>query len=132
MTGPSQPRWPSDRAKGRSASRQYVSRNSSIPLSRYNDPRSPLHPVSPCYHGHHPRIPRSIGGAPPSQDPVQEAKTAEAKLTEARDAYDEFLILRFKARNVKPFQFKWLNQQGTELDYGAILTRASRKYDNRF
>ena len=65
--------------------------------------------------------------------PVQEAAEAERRLiVQARAAFDEFLILRYRARNEPPFPFAWLDQNGTALDYGAALTRISREYDRRF
>ena len=65
--------------------------------------------------------------------PIQEAQTAEARLIAgAKPAFDEFLILRFAATNAPPFPFCWINQRETELDYAAILTRISSKYQRRF
>jgi len=65
--------------------------------------------------------------------PSQEAQEAEARLVEeVRPHFDEFLILRFKASNVKPYPFEWVNYGETEEQYGAILTRVSREYDRRF
>ena len=65
--------------------------------------------------------------------PSQEAQEAEARLVEeVRPHFDEFLILRFKASNVKPYPFEWVDYGETEEQYGAILTRVSREYDRRF
>jgi hypothetical protein len=65
--------------------------------------------------------------------PSQEAPEAERRLTErARPAFGEFLILRYRATNVEPYPFEWVNQRETELDYGAILVRVSAEYDARF
>lgn len=65
--------------------------------------------------------------------PIQESSEAEARLTaEAAPIFDEFLILRFRATNVSPYPFDWVNQTETEKDYGAILTRLARAYDERF
>jgi hypothetical protein len=65
--------------------------------------------------------------------PIQEAAEAEARLQlRAAAAFDEFLVLRFRAANEKPYQFAWLDEHQTELDYGAILTRVLRKYEARF
>jgi hypothetical protein len=65
--------------------------------------------------------------------PAQEAKAAEEHLiTEAKPAFDEFLILRYRATNSPPYPFDWVSLKATELDYGAILTRLSREYDRRF
>ena len=65
--------------------------------------------------------------------PVQEALDAENRLlSEARKAFDEFLILKFKASNSPPFPFEWLNPERLQLEYNALLTRVSREYDKRF
>lgn len=65
--------------------------------------------------------------------PTQEAEDAEARLrARAAVAFDEFLLLRFRATNEQPYQFAWLDERQTELDYGAILTRILRKYEARF
>jgi hypothetical protein len=65
--------------------------------------------------------------------PVQEASGAESRLLiQARPSFDEFLILRFRATNQSPYSFDWLDLEGTNLDYGAILTRISREYNRRF
>lgn len=65
--------------------------------------------------------------------PFQEAGEAEARLVaEANPSFDEFLILRYRASNVEPYPFGWVDLRATELDYGAILTRISREYDRRF
>jgi hypothetical protein len=65
--------------------------------------------------------------------PVQEAAEAEAILRgEAQPAFDEFLILRFKATNEPPYPFAWENYSALILEYNALLTRVSREYDHRF
>ena len=46
--------------------------------------------------------------------------------------FDEFLILKFKATNVDPYPFTWLDYNRTCLEYAALLTRVSREYDRRF
>jgi hypothetical protein len=63
--------------------------------------------------------------------PIQEAKQAEARLGEAAAAFDEFLVLRFRATNERPYPFEWVHLEGTRLDYGAVLVRVSRKYEER-
>jgi hypothetical protein len=50
----------------------------------------------------------------------------------AAAAFDEFVVLRFRATNEPPYAFAWLDQRQTELDYGAVLTRILRKYEARF
>lgn len=67
------------------------------------------------------------------QHPIQEAAKAETRLlAEVARAYDEFVILRFRATNERPFTFGWVDEAGTNLDYGAALTRIVRRYDDRF
>jgi hypothetical protein len=69
-------------------------------------------------------------GAP---HPMQEAAEAERRLrAHASAEFDEFLILRYRATNEKPFPFEWVDYEGSRLDYGAALTRISREYDSRF
>jgi len=65
--------------------------------------------------------------------PIQEAAEAERRLREqAQPSFDEFLILRFKATNKKPFPFEWQNFKALKMEYGALLTRVAREYDQRF
>lgn len=65
--------------------------------------------------------------------PAQEANEAERRLRErALPNFDEFLFLRFRATNVSPFPFEWVDQTQTTKEYGALLVRLSREYDKRF
>lgn len=65
--------------------------------------------------------------------PIQEAPEAERRLlAKAAPVFDEFMILRYRAWNDPPHRFEWVNEIQTKMDYGAILTRISRKYDVRF
>jgi hypothetical protein len=65
--------------------------------------------------------------------PIQEAAAAERRLrAEAQPAFDEFLVLRFEATNVPPYPFSWIDEKNLTLEYNALLTRVSRKYDLRF
>jgi hypothetical protein len=65
--------------------------------------------------------------------PFQEAHDAERRLkTEAAPEFDEFLILRFKATNVAPYPFQWVDNNETKLDVGAVLSRISARYQQRF
>lgn len=65
--------------------------------------------------------------------PIQEAAEAEKRLTGgATPAYDQFLILRFRAWNEPPYRFEWVNEKQTQLDVGAVLTRIAREYERRF
>jgi hypothetical protein len=64
--------------------------------------------------------------------PIQEAEQARQRLAAVSNLYDEFLILRFKARNEEPYAFEWVNEKETRLDYGAALIRISNEYEKRF
>jgi hypothetical protein len=65
--------------------------------------------------------------------PIQEASKAKSRLEQqARPAFDEFLFLEFKATNVPPYPFEWLKRQATVREYAAVLTRISRRYEDRF
>lgn len=62
--------------------------------------------------------------------PIAEAAKAEkVLLRDAAPHFDEFLILRFAAINEPPFSFSWVNENSTPADYGAILARVSRQYE---
>lgn len=64
---------------------------------------------------------------------LHESEETSRRLIEiARPAFDEFLLLRFKATNQVPYPFTWLNGDGTAADYGAALVRISHLYDERF
>lgn len=65
--------------------------------------------------------------------PIQEAAKAEARIRDrVQSRYDELLFLRFRAANVSPFDFEWVDERQTSIDYGAILTRVIRRYEQRF
>ena len=65
--------------------------------------------------------------------PYQEAPEAERHLlADAAPAFDEFLLLRFRATNEPPYSFQWVNHKDSRLDYAAILTRISSRYQQRF
>lgn len=62
--------------------------------------------------------------------PSAEAAEAERRLLrDAAPAFDEFLVLRFTATNEAPFKFAWTDEGATQRDYGAILARVSRQYE---
>jgi hypothetical protein len=64
---------------------------------------------------------------------AQESEETSRRLLEvARPAFDEFLLLKFRATNRAPFPFAWLNGLGTAADYGAALVRIANLYDQRF
>jgi hypothetical protein len=65
--------------------------------------------------------------------PFQEAPEAERRLLQqAKPEFEEFLVLKFKATNIDPYPFTWLDYNRTCLEYAALLTRISREYDRRF
>ena len=65
--------------------------------------------------------------------PYQEAPEAQRRLlVNAAPAYDEFLVLRYKATNEPPYPFEWVDYKDTVQEYGSILTRISRTYEKRF
>lgn len=64
--------------------------------------------------------------------PIQEAEQARQRLASVRDLYDEFVILRFRARNEEPYKFEWVSERETRLEYGAALIRISNEYEKRF
>ncbi len=65
--------------------------------------------------------------------PAQEAAQAERRLRAAvAPAYDEFLILPFRATNARPLAFDWTNLAATGRDYGAALARISQEFGARF
>jgi hypothetical protein len=67
-----------------------------------------------------------------NKHPAQEAADAEARLIQhAAPAFDEFIILRFRATNEPPFPFAWVNGRTTQMDYGAALARISQAYEAR-
>lgn len=68
-----------------------------------------------------------------NKHPFQEASRAEELLIRnALPAFDEFQLLKFRATNMDPYPFEWVNFQQTNLEYGSLLTRVSREYDRRF
>ncbi|MEK6609459.1 MAG: hypothetical protein AABZ35_00895, partial [Gemmatimonadota bacterium] len=65
--------------------------------------------------------------------PAQEAPKAIGRLErEAVGAFDEFLFLRFRATNVEPYPFEWVDERETRQSYGAGLLRISDLFDQRF
>lgn len=65
--------------------------------------------------------------------PAQEARKAEARLmSDAGSHFDEFQLLAFRASNMDPYPFEWLDFDTTLTEYSALLTRVSREYEARF
>ena len=70
---------------------------------------------------------------PAQVSPAREApKVIPLVEKEVRRLYDELLILRFKATNVPPYPFEWVDRNDTYSDYAAALVRLSKLYDERF
>ena len=70
------------------------------------------------------------GGFP---HPFQEAGDAEHRLrADAAPAFDEFIVLRYRATNEDPFPFEWVDYNATRQDYAAAFARISREYQARF
>jgi hypothetical protein len=64
--------------------------------------------------------------------PNQEAAEAERRLHEhAAPAYNELLVLRFKATNEKPYPFEWVEFEELQRNYAAALTRVSSAFQQR-
>lgn len=64
--------------------------------------------------------------------PIQEAEQARVRLSDTARLYDEFLILRFKARNQGRYEFEWVDERDTRQNYTAALQRISIEYQHRF
>jgi hypothetical protein len=64
--------------------------------------------------------------------PIQEADEARKRLASVAEKYDEFLILKYRAKNEPPYLFEWVNQRDTNQIYGAALMRISNEYQKRF
>jgi hypothetical protein len=68
-----------------------------------------------------------------NKHPVQEAPEAERRLVSGVGPHiNELIVLRFRATNKPPYNFEWVNERETELDYAASLVRLSREYETRF
>jgi len=65
--------------------------------------------------------------------PCQEAPEAERRLLgEAAASFVEFLVFRYKATNVPPYPFEWVDFDQICLEYSAMLVRLSNEYETRF
>lgn len=68
-----------------------------------------------------------------NKHPIQEATVAENRImSEAHPHFFELQIVRFRATNVAPFPFEWVDLGQTEKEYSSLLLRISREYDKRF
>jgi hypothetical protein len=70
---------------------------------------------------------------PAKTPPSREASDFASRIEQAvGNLYDELLILKFKATNIEPYDFQWLNLRETEQLYGSALVRISAEYERRF
>jgi hypothetical protein len=46
-------------------------------------------------------------------------------LERAAASFDELQVLRFRATNVVPYPFEWIDFERTQREYGALLVRVS-------
>lgn len=61
--------------------------------------------------------------------PIQEAADAERHImTNVAPVYDELVILRFDATNVRPYPFRWVNAAQTQRDYSRIASEYERRF----
>ena len=65
--------------------------------------------------------------------PSQEAPEVIKRLTaDTRPLFDELLFLPYRATNVDPYPFDWVAYDDVAANYGALLVRVSREYEQRF
>jgi hypothetical protein len=70
---------------------------------------------------------------PSETPPAREAPIAISRIErDVQSHYDELLILRFRATNVEPYPFDWVNEAETRREYSAALLRISRVFETRF
>lgn len=64
--------------------------------------------------------------------PIRETPEAERRLRDsAEPCFDEFLILPFKATNVEPYPFEWLDPDRLRDAYASMLVRLLGRYGRR-
>lgn len=64
--------------------------------------------------------------------PATEAAAATRHIEELRPDFDELLILKFRATNLEPFPFEWVNANLCRMDYASFLVRIAGLYEHRF
>jgi len=88
---------------------------------------------APAYTSYEGERPFPTDGKGNYRHPIQEAAEAEARLiSRAKPAFFDFQILKFRATNVDPYPFEWVNHEQTRMEYSSVLIRISREYDKRF
>jgi hypothetical protein len=71
-------------------------------------------------------------GSSKQPHPSNEAPEVEARIRfELGPVFSEIIILRYLARNEKPFQFDWQDERTTEDEYAAALIRISAEFERR-
>jgi len=69
---------------------------------------------------------------PAKPAPSKEAPTAVQRITQrVAPAFDELLVLRFRATNVPPYPFEWVDARDNSQAYGAALLRISNLLHDR-
>jgi hypothetical protein len=69
---------------------------------------------------------------PAKPAPAKEAPAALQRVTQhAAPAFDELLVLKFRATNVSPYPFEWVDARDTTQGYAAALLRLSSLLDKR-
>ena len=65
--------------------------------------------------------------------PVREAPTAVDRIVHSRvpETFDELLFMKFRATNVPPYPFQWVNQRETAQEYAAALVWISSNFNQR-
>lgn len=70
---------------------------------------------------------------PADPPPSREAPKAISRIEQnVRNSFDELLILRFKATNVDPYPFEWVNESEVRQEYSAALLRLSKTFEANF
>jgi hypothetical protein len=70
---------------------------------------------------------------PASPPPSREAPKAIERIEQnVRKSFDELLILRFRATNVEPYPFEWVDEGRLRQDYSAALLRISNSFEATF
>lgn len=65
--------------------------------------------------------------------PIQEAAAAADRIERhVAGRFDECVMLRFSASNIRPYPFQWVDEEQVRKEYSAALARISREYDARF
>jgi hypothetical protein len=66
---------------------------------------------------------------PPAREAPQAIERVQQRVT---GAFDELLILSFRATNVSPYPFDWVEEPQLRKEYSAALLRISNEFEARF